>query len=310
MQDKQVASNRAGCDARAPYAFAEGADGFSEADPGPGMVAGERGAVRDTLPGVVSFIKGTEGRYTHANLTQVHRLGLTRRDDVIGRNEFELYPDALGGSHAEQDERVLLGETVENELQLQVLPNHAPGGCLIHKRPLRVRGEIRGIVGSSHDIAAPDATPPCLASLQRVFDYLHEHYGESVRVYALAAMVGMSMAQLDRHFRSEYRLTPQQMLTKLRIESAMRLLRGCDSMAAISQACGFADQSAFTRQFKATVGMTPRSYRSSVAAAANSGLFSRRPPAPHQAGNRDPRHADEAVSGQRAADGPGSTMRP
>lgn len=41
----------------------------------------------------------------------------------------------------------------------------------------------------------------------------------------------------------------------------MRLLRDDDSIASIGQACGFADQSAFTRQFKATVGMTPRDYR-------------------------------------------------
>ncbi len=268
MQDTQVASNRAGRDARAPYAFAEGADGFSEADLEPGMLADKMGTALDVSPDVVFFIKDTEGRYTHANLTLVHRLGLTRRDEVIGRNELELYPDALGSSHAKQDERVLLGEAIENELQLQVLPNHAPGWCLTDKRPLRVRGEIRGIVGSSRDIAAPDATQPCPAGLQRVFDYLHEHYAESVRVYALAAMAGVSMSQLDQHFRSKYQLTPQQMLTKLRIESAMRLLRGSDSMAAISHACGFADQSAFTRQFKATVGMTPRSYRSSLTAAA------------------------------------------
>ena len=271
MQDTQVASNRAGRDARVPYAFAEGADGFSGADLRPEMMAGEMGTVLDALPNVIFFIKDIEGRYTHANLTLVHRLGLTRRDEVIGRNELELYPDALGSTHAKQDERVLLGETIENELQVQVLPNHPPGWCLTHKRPLRIDGEICGIIGSSHDVAAPDATQPCPASLRRVFDYLHEHYTESVRVYALAEMVGVSMTQLDRHFRSKYRLTPQQMLTRLRIDSAMRLLPGSDSMAAISHICGFADQSAFTRQFKATVGMTPRSYRSSVVAvAANS----------------------------------------
>jgi AraC-like DNA-binding protein len=58
-----------------------------------------------------------------------------------------------------------------------------------------------------------------------------------------------------------FQLTPQQALTKLRIEAAMRLLQGCDSVADIGLACGFTDQSAFARQFKATVGMTPREYR-------------------------------------------------
>jgi AraC-like DNA-binding protein len=63
-----------------------------------------------------------------------------------------------------------------------------------------------------------------------------------------------------------FQLTPQQLQTKLRIEEAMRRLHGNDSVAAIGLACGFADQSAFARQFKATVGMTPRDYRSMASA--------------------------------------------
>jgi AraC-like DNA-binding protein len=44
----------------------------------------------------------------------------------------------------------------------------------------------------------------------------------------------------------------------------MRLLMAdtaVSSIASIGQACGFADQSAFSRQFKATVGITPSQYR-------------------------------------------------
>jgi AraC-like DNA-binding protein len=58
-----------------------------------------------------------------------------------------------------------------------------------------------------------------------------------------------------------FQLTPQQYMIKLRIEMAMRLLRGEGSIAGIGQRCGFSDQSAFARQFKATVGMTPSEYR-------------------------------------------------
>ena len=41
----------------------------------------------------------------------------------------------------------------------------------------------------------------------------------------------------------------------------MQQLRGDDTIAAIGLACGFSDQSAFSRQFKAMVGVTPRDYR-------------------------------------------------
>ena len=82
----------------------------------------------------------------------------------------------------------------------------------------------------------------------------------------LAELAELSVAQLERHFRRVFQLTPQQVLTKLRIEAAMRMLQGDDSVAAIGLACGFADQSSFARQFKATVGMSPRDYRNMLAA--------------------------------------------
>ena len=39
-------------------------------------------------------------------------------------------------------------------------------------------------------------------------------------------------------------------------------------ITSIGQACGFTDQSAFTRKFKAEVGMAPRQYRAMIAARA------------------------------------------
>ena len=38
----------------------------------------------DGLPDVVFFIKDASGRYTHANATLIRRLGLKRREEVIG----------------------------------------------------------------------------------------------------------------------------------------------------------------------------------------------------------------------------------
>jgi AraC-like DNA-binding protein len=82
-----------------------------------------------------------------------------------------------------------------------------------------------------------------------------------VRMQALADLAGLSLSQLERQFRRVFHLTPQQWLTRLRIEAAMQQLQGEDTIAAIGQSCGFSDQSAFSRQFKAMVGLTPRDYR-------------------------------------------------
>jgi AraC-like DNA-binding protein len=216
----------------------------------------------DALPDVVFFVKDTEGRYSHANLTLVRRLGLKHRSDVIGKDVTELFPAIMGGSYAAQDRRVLTGELIENQLEVHIFSNRTPGWCLTCKRPLvSSRGEIRGVIGISRDLGLPDGKHPTYERLRRVLAHMQEHYGEGVRIPTLAQLAGLSVAQLERHFRRVFQLTPQQVLTKLRIEAAMRLLSGDDNVASIGMACGFVDQSAFARQFKATVGMTPSDYR-------------------------------------------------
>ncbi|WP_199096383.1 AraC family transcriptional regulator [Dyella sp. ASV21] len=229
--------------------------------------ADELEALFDALPDVVFFVKDHRGRYTHANQSLLRRLGLKQRSEVIGRNVTELFPSALGGSYASQDSRVLEGEVIENQLEVHMFPNRVPGWCLTCKRPLRAGGKVKGIVGISRDLGKPDSKHPTYLRLRRVLAYLQEHYAESVRVATLAELADVSVAQLERDFRKVFQLTPQQWQTKLRMEEAMRRLHGEESVAAIGLACGFADQSAFARQFKAMVGMTPRDYRAITAGA-------------------------------------------
>ena len=124
------------------------------------IAADDMEALFDTLPDVVFFVKDNAGRYTHANRTLLRRLGLKQRSEVIGRTAAELFPLALGGSYARQDDRVLHGDVIENQLEVHIFANRAPGWCLTCKRPLRERGEVRGVVGISRDLGKPDGRHP------------------------------------------------------------------------------------------------------------------------------------------------------
>jgi len=225
------------------------------------IAADELESLFDALPDVVFFIKDAAGRYTHANLTLVRRLGLKWRKQVIGHDVAELFPSHMGSSYAAQDCRVLAGGAIEDQLEVHIFPNREPGWCLTRKHPLRVHGKVRGLVGISRDLGQPDGRHPTYYRLRRAVDHLQRHYAENVRMAELAELAGVSLAQLERHFRNVFQITPQQALTRLRIEAAMRGLDGEGSIADVGLACGFADQSAFARQFKATVGITPRAYR-------------------------------------------------
>ena len=215
----------------------------------------------DALPDTVFFVKDREGRYTHCNLTLVQRLGRKKRGDVIGRSPLEVFPPPLGNRYLLQDRQVLAGDPIADRLEVHLYPNRRPGWCLTLKRPLFRDGEICGLMGVSRDLGRPNSRHSAFAQLDRVVAHMQEHFESNLRAPQLAELAGMSLAQLERHFRHVFQLTPQQYLIKLRIEMAMRLLREAGSIAGIGQRCGFSDQSAFARQFKATVGMTPSEYR-------------------------------------------------
>lgn len=218
----------------------------------------------DAVPDVVFFIKDTDCRYVHLNRTLVQRLGLRRREEVVGRSVLELYPPNLADAYIAQDRRVLGGEVVENLLELQLYPNRSRGWCLTLKQPLRRDGRIVGLIGISRDLGQPDSRHSSFGRLQLAVERMQTHFDQPLRVQTLAEATGVSVWQLERLFKRVFQISPQQMLTKLRIEAAMRLLHGDTSIARIGQRCGFSDQSAFARQFKSTVGMPPRDYRALV----------------------------------------------
>jgi len=77
----------------------------------------------------------------------------------------------------------------------------------------------------------------------------------------LAQMANMSIAQLERYFHKVFHLTPRQVLLKTRLDAATALLVSNGKVTDVAALCGYTDHSAFTRQFKATVGITPSEYR-------------------------------------------------
>ncbi len=156
-------------------------------------------ALFDALPDVVFFVKDGSGRYAHANLTLVARLGLRRREQVVGRSVEELFPAALARSFAAQDRRVLRGERITDHLELHLFPNRSPGWCLTCKRPLAERGRVSGLIGISRDLGPPDGRHPTYDRLRRVVAHLKEHYASPVRMQSVAALAEVSVSQLERH---------------------------------------------------------------------------------------------------------------
>lgn len=103
------------------------------------------------------------------------------------------------------------------------------------------------------------ARPPWL---RRVVDAIHTATPDSIGVAELATIAQVHPAHLMRTFRTVYGCTIGEYSRLLRVRRAMELLQQpTASLAGVAAQCGFADQSHFTRAFRATVGVTPAAYR-------------------------------------------------
>ena len=100
-----------------------------------------------------------------------------------------------------------------------------------------------------------------------VIHYIHRHHDEPLRLPALAEMAGLSVYQFDQRIRGLFHVTAGQFLLKVRIDAACTRLSATDEpIAQIALSCGYSDQSAFSRQFKQAVGISPLAYRKKIRA--------------------------------------------
>lgn len=219
----------------------------------------------DAMPGVVFFIKDRQARYVLVNQTLVQRCALKERQALLGKTAEQVFPSRFGPRYTEQDRRVLAGgQPLSDQLELHLYPGREPGWCLTHKLALRDRqGAVIGMAGISYDLQAPLASHPAYQKLAAVDAHIRQHYAQPIAVKDLAAIAGLSVAQLERLCKRIFQLTPRQMIHQARLGAATGLLAGERPITEIALHCGYTDHSAFSRQFKALTGLSPSQYRDS-----------------------------------------------
>ena len=101
--------------------------------------------------------------------------------------------------------------------------------------------------------------------LNRVIDRLNDEFTEPLSSDSLARDAGVHPVYLAAAFRKFRHETIGDYVQKRRVERACGLLHDRDlPLTDIASACGFADQSHFTRIFKRRMLMTPGAYRNSL----------------------------------------------
>ncbi|MDR1398320.1 MAG: helix-turn-helix domain-containing protein [Treponema sp.] len=99
--------------------------------------------------------------------------------------------------------------------------------------------------------------------IQRISDYIHEHYAEKISLESLAQEVYLNPYYLSHFFKKKMGFTFQEYLDFVRLQKATELVSQTDKqISVIAQVCGFPGTKSFNRVFKNYYGFSPRVMRS------------------------------------------------
>ncbi|MCB1122455.1 MAG: AraC family transcriptional regulator, partial [Verrucomicrobiae bacterium] len=218
----------------------------------------------DLLPEISFFAKNRDLQIMAANRRFWERLAVNSEAEIIGKNDFDLFPLRLAENFRRDDEEVLAtGKAKLDILELFFDSQGLPDWFLTSKFPIFNRAhETIGVMGIVRNLSSSERTFSPNQELDRAVEYLRSHFTEPVRFSELAKKVGMSVRQFNRRFKEVFNTTPQSFLIKTRIQAACEKLRSSEqSISEMAQTLGFYDQSSFTLHFRKHMGMTPLHYR-------------------------------------------------
>jgi len=98
--------------------------------------------------------------------------------------------------------------------------------------------------------------------LQKLLDYMHEHYADQLTLAELSKYFHFNTSYLSSYFSAHMKEGFSEYLNKIRIEKAMELLNDDSiTISEISGRVGYSDHSYFCKVFKKFTGDSPSSYR-------------------------------------------------
>ncbi len=107
-----------------------------------------------------------------------------------------------------------------------------------------------------------DANKEKIFIVERVRNYIEEHYAEDLTLAELSALVRANESYVSHAFKKATGYSPQQYILRRRIGKAQSLLiYTALPLTEISARVGYDDSNYFSRAFKKIIGMPPRIYR-------------------------------------------------
>jgi len=218
----------------------------------------------DHLPGISFFAKNEHFQIVCANRAFLERFGFRAESEIIGKTDYDLFPESLAEKFRSDDVAVMeSGESRLNLVELFFNSQGVPDWFITNKLPVFDEdGKVMGVMGTVQSYEGRrDGMQPYF-QIDRAVQHIKQHFRESISISDLAKLVNLSVRQLNRKFRETLNSNPQAFIIKTRVQAACEELRSTDTpLGEIALDLGFYDQSSFSFQFRRQMGETPLSYR-------------------------------------------------
>jgi AraC-like DNA-binding protein len=212
------------------------------------------------------FTKDAALRYVSVNRAMLRLCRATDRSMLVGKTAREFFPDWVWRRQEEQDRKVMRTR-IPCSHWLEVLLEE--GGQFswwsVQRRPvLDASGEVVGVAGLARSLSEPDYSHPKFSKLRALAASVRANMRHPLDADALAKDYGCTSEDVGPEFEAVFGISLRRYQTWARINAAMEMLRACCRIADVARECGFVDQGAFARRFRALVGLSPGEYRRSL----------------------------------------------
>ncbi|MBS4197738.1 response regulator transcription factor [Lederbergia citri] len=114
------------------------------------------------------------------------------------------------------------------------------------------------------EIIDTELQDPSQSNMQKLLDYIDQHYDEPISLSNLAEHFHFNPSYLSTYFSTHHSIGFNEYLTHIRIEKSKEYLQNQRiSISEISGLVGYSDHSYFCKVFKKMTGMSPSKYRKS-----------------------------------------------
>lgn len=212
------------------------------------------------------FAKDLLGRFVYANQLLFDYFDLADPEDAIGKTDADFFRGEITEQIRRDDLSVMSGRAMVNKLELIEDGRGEVLWLVTSKIALKNRdGQIVGVEGISRSARHAELNMKPYNVFYECVNYMQKNFRQTIYIDKLAGMACMSVSTFERKFKKQFGHSPKQHIKRLRIQEACRLLRGGLTIQQAAMEIGFCDQSYFTREFRAIMGKTPKTFQREIA---------------------------------------------